>query len=50
MINSSNDIIKLKIAPAIKPGLIIGKVIYQTAQNFEAPRLLAAYSNEVLNV
>ena len=50
IMNSSNEIIKLKIAPAINPGLIIGRVIYQTAQNFEAPRLLAASSKEILNV
>jgi hypothetical protein len=44
IINSSNEIIKLKIAPATKAGLMMGKVMYHTAQKRDAPRLRAASS------
>tara|TARA_B100002003_G_C13952911_1_gene461933 strand:- start:159 stop:749 length:591 start_codon:yes stop_codon:yes gene_type:complete len=50
MINSSNEIIKLKIPPPIRPGAITGKVTCHRARNEEAPRLRAASSKEILKV
>ena len=44
MMNSSKEAMKLKMAPAIRPGRIIGRVTCHSARIREAPRLWAASS------
>lgn len=46
--NSSNEIMKAKIAPDITPGLMIGNVTFKNVFSRFAPRLNDAYSISIL--